>query len=58
MREEFWQRIDQILGKALELKATNRFPIAGAWLNEIESLNSLLKQQTTLTPWNKKLVTQ
>lgn len=30
MRPEFWQHIDQILSTALDLTATNRFPIASA----------------------------
>ena len=56
MRDEFWQRIDQILAKGLALNAKERFANADAWLSEIESLNALLKLQTKLTPWNEKLL--
>lgn len=56
MRDEFWQRIDQILAKGLALNAMDRFATHDPWLTEIESLNDLLKSQSKLTPWNDKVL--
>lgn len=56
MRDEFWQRIDQILAKGLALSAKDRFTKPDQWLSEFESLNALLKLQTKVTPWNEKLL--
>ena len=48
MRNEFWQRIDQIFAKGLALSAKDRFAKPDPWLSEIESLNALLKRTAQL----------
>lgn len=56
MRNEFWQRMDEILTKGLALQRSDRFPTHDPWLSEIDSINDLLKLQSTLTPWNERLL--
>lgn len=56
MRDEFWRRIDQILARGLALQPKDRFANADAWLTEIESLNAMLKLQTTVSPWNERIL--
>ncbi len=56
MRDEFWHSIDRTLGKALDLTAKNRFPNSSSWLDEIESIDHMLKHQSKISPRNEKLL--